>query len=407
MRINSFHFITAMRNSAVRLCVTLLLCGVAVVPAVAQQTPDGYEPLRQAGRIDYRPTGDEDDLLRIQVMLETIPADSPIDAVNRWIAAHPPAGKTLEAPTQAEIISPGVALSARAYAAGSRTIQEGILAVRNPTADYQIQIISVPRDRNDMQPRHMKASGAITRAIAKGDYAKLSKASPAGSPARKPDRATAASALATSPAQKMIGQIQTVGFYSKTTMGYGGMIMMTPTPVVLFKNGTALKDIALLSHDAGSAHRNPDDWTQWKRSGSNILLLKKGAWEKLYYTKTMDRLPAGFMLQGRYQRVSGTGNLAMGGSDAVVVWSDMTFDRSGSFTSGGGAGASATAENGGVTSGTVTSSRADSNSGRYRIEGYTLTLDYGSGKVERRMIVTDPGNIKVIWLDGDGYTKRR
>lgn len=50
--------------------------------------------------------------------------------------------------------------------------------------------------------------------------------------------------------------------------------------------------------------------------------------------------------------------------------------------------------------------QAPNRAGRYSRDGYTLTLDYANGRVERRVIVTDAADPGVIWLDGAGYSSR-
>lgn len=199
--------------------------------------------------------------------------------------------------------------------------------------------------------------------------------------------------------------IETVGFDTKIGTGYGGMLTFNPEPVVLFRNQEALRDADGLNHPGGrAAHKstNPDDWTKWRRSGGAIEILKSDGWKKIAYTKTMDRLPKGFALDGSYRSSSGAGSLATGGGDAVIAWSNMSFDRQGGFVTGGGAGASSSSGAGSV----VTSGKAPSEYGRYAIDGYTLTLNYADGRSERRMIVTDISDPKAIWIDGTGYTRR-
>jgi hypothetical protein len=200
--------------------------------------------------------------------------------------------------------------------------------------------------------------------------------------------------------------IQTVAFDTKTGVGYGGMLTFNPVPIVLFRNGDALRDVKGLNADGGiAAHRSahPDQWTKWRRTGADIQIMTKDGWKKITYTATMDRLPNGYMLQGSYRSTSGTGNLATGGGDAVIAWSTISFDRQGGFSSGGGAGASSASDGGSV----VTSGKAPNEYGRYSINGYTLTLNYADGRVERRMIVTEAAKPSAIWLDGTGYTRRK
>jgi hypothetical protein len=63
-------------------------------------------------------------------------------------------------------------------------------------------------------------------------------------------------------------------------------------------------------------------------------------------------------------------------------------------------------EGAGSTTSTVTSSRSADSHGSYEINGYVLTLTFFDGRTERRMIVTDPTDLKVIWLDGEGYARQ-
>jgi hypothetical protein len=199
-------------------------------------------------------------------------------------------------------------------------------------------------------------------------------------------------------------QIETVAFWSKTKVGFGGFLTFEPTPIVLFRNGDAVYDIEALKFSGGLvAHRsaNPTKWTKWRKGGKKFEVQKESGWESLPYTAAMDRLPNGFLLNRTYQSVEGAGTLGVGGSSSVVVWSNLTFDRSGNFSTGGGSGSS-TGSDGGA--GVVTSGSSPSQQGRYKIDGYTLTLEYADGRVEKRMIVADASDAKVIWLDGTGYT---
>ena len=227
----------------------------------------------------------------------------------------------------------------------------------------------------------------------------------ATSPARPPRSGTT-----DSDAARLSDGIETVGFYGKTGIGYGGMILSRPTPIVLFRSGEALYEMEALKFEGGlAAHKaaNPDDWTKWRRSNGAIEVVGKKGWERIAYTKTMDRLPAGFRLAGQYQRLSGGGDLAVGGTSAVAVWSTLSLDNAGNFVSGGGSSAQASTEGAGSRATVVTAGRAPDQYGRYSIEGYTLTLQYANGRVERRMIVTDRTEPGVIWLDGDGYTSNK
>jgi hypothetical protein len=109
-------------------------------------------------------------------------------------------------------------------------------------------------------------------------------------------------------------------------------------------------------------------------------------------------------LAGDYQRLSGGGNIAVGGTASVVVWKNLSFDHSGAFTSGAGSGVSTeTAGDGGVR--VVTTGRRPDEQGAYEITGFTLTLRYASGRVEQRAILVDPQEPDTMWLDGEGWSR--
>ncbi len=241
----------------------------------------------------------------------------------------------------------------------------------------------------------------------------------AAAPANKPAPSIPASAPPSTPpvaanpagsgnAAKLAAEIEGFGFDSCTRVGYGGMVMFVPCPVVLFRNGSALKDVEGLNHAQGmAAHRkdNPEDWTQWQRSGERIQLMKKDGWKNITYTAVYSALPKNFRLDGRYHSSSGTGNTAMGGGQAVIAWSDYLFSPDGRVQRDGGAGSSSTGSGASVTAASTAASR----NGRYRIDGLILAIDYDDGSKERRVIIADPKDEGkgTMWLDGEGYVYKK
>lgn len=218
----------------------------------------------------------------------------------------------------------------------------------------------------------------------------------AGAPARAAD-----------PAAHLADRIDSFGFDTCMRMGVGGFLSVSACPVVLFKDGHALTDVeALLAPGGPQAHRqaHPKDWTRWRRDGADIQLQKKNGWEKLGFRKTYGSLPKDFRLDGRYRSLTGTGNLAVGGTQTVAAWRDYRFFPDGTVSREGGAGGRAESGNTSV----VTGGRAAGRAGRYRIDGLLLTITYDDGSSERRVVITDPSDPKsAIWLDGNGYVRRK
>lgn len=204
----------------------------------------------------------------------------------------------------------------------------------------------------------------------------------------------------------LAARIDRFGFDSRLGMGVGGFLTTNIFPVVLFKDGTALTEIEGLNFPGGlAAHRraNPDDWTRWRHQGDEWQLQSKGKWEKLAFRATYSTLPAGFHLTGHYSRLGGTGTVGVGGTASVTVVREYSFGADGQVVRGGAAGSSTRDGNASV----VTSNVAPNRRGRYSIDGVTLRIRYDDGSQEQRIIVTDPADPKsVIWLDGDGFTRR-
>lgn len=204
----------------------------------------------------------------------------------------------------------------------------------------------------------------------------------------------------------IVSRIDRFGFNSKPGIGYGGMVILKIFPVVLFKDGTALTDVEGLADPGGlDAHRraHADDWTRWRRVGSEIQLADGNAWKKLDFNNTYSTLPAGFALTGSYHALSGVGTLATGGTASVTLVEEYLFGADGRVVRGRAVGSAAQSTDISV----VTSSVPPSQRGRYRIDGITLAIRYDDGSGETRILVTDPADPSVLWLDGTSFTRRR
>jgi hypothetical protein len=200
-----------------------------------------------------------------------------------------------------------------------------------------------------------------------------------------------------------VSEIDSFGFDTRVAMGVGGFLTQDIYPVVLFQNGTALKKVEALSSTDGLAEQRnsrPKDWTKWRRNNGKVQLLSDKGWQNLPFPVTYKTLPANFRLNGTYRSLSGTGNVAIGGSDSVAAWETYSFTSAGRVIRGSGAGSS----NEGVTSSSVAADRR----GRYQIDGLMLRMTYDDGSTEQRLIIANPKDPKTaIWLDGTGYSRRK
>jgi hypothetical protein len=371
---------------------------LAVVPSVEQQFAMPHNDLGAAAAIFVAASGQSYSGVEIDTAAQFRPL---IAQMRNVMAANPKVAKASEA-AKREFFDEMMMLG---------LLQFGVQASLQKTPDPAVSAVLRTSGAEYLQT-FLGADPATLQFTGSG----LQKGTAAGSapteaqtntPSTKPSPGgTAPSGTGASEASAISEQIETVGFWSKTGVGFGGALTFDPTPIVLFRNGDAVYDIEALKFPGGlAAHRaaNPKDWTKWRRGGKKFEVQKESGWQSLPYTSAMDRLPKGFLLDRSYQTVGGGGNLAVGGSSSVVVWSNLRFDRSGNFVSGGGAGSSTESNGAGV----VTGGSAGSQQGTYTIDGYTLTLKYAGGRVEKRMIVADPSDTGVIWLDGTGYTSKK
>jgi hypothetical protein len=202
-------------------------------------------------------------------------------------------------------------------------------------------------------------------------------------------------------------QIDSFGFDTRMIMGMGGFLTTDIYPIVLFRDGSALKKITALSAKSSLAdlqRNSPDDWTKWRRNGGKIELQGSKGWDPIAFPKTYASLPPSFRLDGLFRRLSGTGNIASGGDQSASFVRDYRFWADGTVLRGGTAGAAASSGSGT----TVVSTAQPDARGKYRIEGLMLNITYDDGSSESRILVADPNDPKTaIWLDGAGYVRRQ
>lgn len=207
-------------------------------------------------------------------------------------------------------------------------------------------------------------------------------------------------------AQDLAAQIEGFAFDACATVGYGGMVLVSACPLVLLRNGDALKDVSGLAHPQGlAAHKaaRAKDWTRWQRSGGSIQVQKADGWKNIAFNAIYPALPKDFRLDGSFRAMRGSGTQAIGGSQAVAAWTDLRFHGDGRVERGGGAGASESFGNSSV----VSASKSAGRVGRYRIDGLTLAIRWDDGTSEHRLLIANPKDPKTaIWLDGEGYARR-
>lgn len=201
--------------------------------------------------------------------------------------------------------------------------------------------------------------------------------------------------------------IDSFAFATRAKLGVGGHVALDIYPVVLFRSGELLTDVRGLRFAEGlAAHRaaHPKAWSRWRREGGQLQVLKGGEWTKLPFNRTYARLPADLRLAGKFRSTTGSGNVAVGGDQAVTAVDEYRFSPDGRVVRSGTVGSSSGA---GGTS-VVTRVGPNERSGRYRVDGLLLRIDYDDGSREQRVLITDPDKPGgAMWLDGESYVPRR
>lgn len=199
---------------------------------------------------------------------------------------------------------------------------------------------------------------------------------------------------------------QVFGIYSKMLMrsGVGGSFYMVHVPMILLKDGTYFEDfdVPLADFDVAAAHTaRPNAWGKWRKQGGTIQTQdSKGVWEKGDFYGPLPAAKPGEKLNGFYSTLSGGGDTAFGGTTMVVVTNDITFLPDGRFKAGRFAG--------GMTP-DVTVRSENKTDGTYSLNGYTLTLKYGDGRIERKAFafMDNDGKKDAFHLNGTPYLLKK
>jgi hypothetical protein len=196
-------------------------------------------------------------------------------------------------------------------------------------------------------------------------------------------------------------------------MGAGGYSYVKYSPVLMLKDGWAYDGWLGTPSDLSivlSKKLEPNGWRRYERKGNQIRIQgQDGKWSSFSKWNKVEPAKAGDKLLGTFTRLSGGGNTAFGGDTMIAVFSSYTFKKDGTFTTDRGSSASggqeATNPNG--TPAVVTTSNSNS-SGTYKLDGYTLELKYGNGKVDRKGFVWfDERQKDSIFINGTAFLLKK
>jgi hypothetical protein len=192
-------------------------------------------------------------------------------------------------------------------------------------------------------------------------------------------------------------------------MGVGGYMYLNYSPVLLLKDGWAYDGWLGTPADLSislSRKLEPNGWRRFERKGNQIRIqTKDGKWSKFAKWNKVEPAKAGDKLVGTFTRLSGGGNTAFGGDTMIAVFSSYTFKKDGTFITDRGSSASGGQEttNPNGAPAVVTTSNSSA-SGTYKLDGYTLELKYGNGKVDRKGFVWfDEDKKDSIFINGTAF----
>ena len=190
--------------------------------------------------------------------------------------------------------------------------------------------------------------------------------------------------------------------------GVGGMFFAVYEPVVLMRDGVAMRAEAVAVEDLDPARLSPADVGRWAaRGGSYAISWRDGERETIEGDVGPPvPWPADVALEGRYESLGGGGNTAFGGSLITYDLDRLVFARDGTFTSGGSGGAMSR-------SATVAGTKA-ARRGTFAIDGSTLTLRFADGTVLRQPLLAseEDGPVRsareanVIWIGGESWRRK-
>jgi hypothetical protein len=185
-------------------------------------------------------------------------------------------------------------------------------------------------------------------------------------------------------------EIETVVLATRAGVGIGGAVTTELVPTLLFKDGSACRDIELVvSNQDAAAHKTakPNTWTEWKLIDGKFALGSGTSFTTLYYQQPYPPLPSGFTLDGRFSRVTGGGTPldAAGAIGTYAMTPDQHFVRS--FSS------------------STSTTKPPDRKGTYEIIDYRITLSYDDGTSGVASFVFRESDPNLVLIQGGTFTR--
>ena len=194
------------------------------------------------------------------------------------------------------------------------------------------------------------------------------------------------------------GVIETVMVVTSYVYGVGGSLTLDASPLILFKDGSACRDMNFVVEGLDvPTHKAmyPRSWTSWKLFDGKVALANGTKWVYLDYQLRYPPLPQGQVFDGKFMRLTGGGNTSVGGDVLIVAQAVVRFFPDHRFVQGSFAGVTSSA--------TVALSTPPDQQGSYEIDGYQIQLRYDDGKLVRTSLVWTPNDPQALYLSGRSY----
>lgn len=176
--------------------------------------------------------------------------------------------------------------------------------------------------------------------------------------------------------------------------GFGGTITAEWRPAVLYGDGTYTTDTAtaLSSEPVVEGRWSGGDGDGWRLEPDD------GA-EPVDVPAALAARPAddGMTLDGSYRATGGVGAVGTG-VPVVAAWNEVVFSPDGTLVAANGGGADA---------GDVAAGGSTTVAGRYRLDGWTATVEYDGGGTETVLFYLFPDSDDAVGFAGLTLSRRR
>lgn len=184
--------------------------------------------------------------------------------------------------------------------------------------------------------------------------------------------------------------IETVAIVRSTTAGVGGAPMLRERAFILFRDGRVTRALSTPPEHlpaAGQSAGRSSDWGRWQLLGGSLQIQWNDGRQARYATWYRGRPGrSGETLSGVYRSLRGGGAPA---GQAVAVAARLQFQADGSYSSDTQVGATAPGVGGAA---------RGAGRGRYRIDGYTITMTDAGGRTTRSTFYVFPDGPSMIGI---------